>query len=86
MLKKYSIPIASCKIIVQFTFFGRHFIVSFAVELPWIPEPSTVNNKLTRREGSYPSTTGGKGQSCADYEGSGSLISQCSGSTGRCFD
>ena len=24
----------------------------FTCEIPWIPEPSTVNNKLKRREGS----------------------------------
>jgi hypothetical protein len=26
--------------------------LEFIVNVPWIPEPSTVNNKLKRREGS----------------------------------
>ena len=28
------------------------FLFKVALQVPWIPEPSTVNNKLKRREGS----------------------------------
>jgi hypothetical protein len=44
--------------------------------LPWIPEPSTVNNKLKRREGS--GSTGRVNNKLKRREGSGS--------TGRFFD
>ena len=30
----------------------KNYLVLFRFTLPWIPEPSTVNNKLKRREGS----------------------------------
>jgi hypothetical protein len=37
-------------------FYGHFFVTPLirptATLLPWIPEPSTVNNKLQRREGS----------------------------------
>ena len=31
---------------------GSEFETPLGLPLPWIPEPSTVNNKLKRREGS----------------------------------
>jgi hypothetical protein len=35
----------------QVCFYG-HIFSAKGVQVPWIPEPSTVNNKLKRREGS----------------------------------
>ena len=33
-------------------YFDMRILIIAAKLLPWIPEPSTVNNKLKRREGS----------------------------------
>jgi hypothetical protein len=38
--------------IVSTTYNILHFSRMLPKKLPWIPEPSTVNNKLKRREGS----------------------------------